>query len=227
MSAERDRWIRRLRTAAARAPGNDPLTHAATREAQAEFVRTFADERGHRREIDRDLLAFMLQRPDLASPAGPKERPPQAGARVDSLDLLLWRALSRGGPAPPHLLATRGPLIAELATIETTTEAELAALHALGRIAQRDDDAALRARCFDAARAAIEQLQPDNATGHPWAIAIFAELGLQTGDAAARHYAETLEHNCMITLGRPDRFSAVLLLDAAAMLESAATGGAA
>lgn len=66
-----------------------------------------------------------------------------------------------------------------------------------------------------AAAAYMEQIQPDNATNHPWAIHVFLVHALRTGTDDGRMYAETMLHNCMVGSGRPDRLSAVILLDAA------------
>ncbi|MBZ0171155.1 MAG: hypothetical protein K8E66_02125, partial [Phycisphaerales bacterium] len=59
-------------------------------------------------------------------------------------------------------------------------------------------------------------------TNHPWAVHVFLRLSLAESDRAAsdaaRLHAETLLHNALVSSGRPDRFSACLLLDAARAL---------
>lgn len=228
----RDLWSRRLLTTASRALANTPLVsdEPVTEAATAAFIAEFQDEHGHRRAVDRYLLAHALGHPHLALATSLASSDPTA----NSTDIALWAALCAGRD-PSGLIATHGPLIHETrGVIETDTEAELSALHALWWHAKGHPTIAtglepvasprklstspLIDRCMDAARHAVDVLQPDNATCHPWAIAVFVELWLQTGDLSARLYAETLEHNSLIAMGRPDRFSAVLLLDAARML---------
>lgn len=100
--------------------------------------------------------------------------------------------------------------------IETTTETELSALHALSHHARRDPSGRLAERCLDAARWHVDELQPDNGTNHPWAVHVF--LALAEDDSTARLHAESLVHNALVSSGRPDRFSACLLLDSARLL---------
>ena len=142
-------------------------------------------------------------------------------------------------PVMSRLVSTTGPLCRELhgQGIESWTEAELASLHALGWLwrvsptrAQRE---ALAARSRSHRDWLIEEIQPDNATNRPWALAAFIALGREghvegdggergergDGELLAHHYAQTLLHNCQVQRGRPDRFSTVLLLDAIVWLE--------
>ncbi len=114
-------------------------------------------------------------------------------------------------------LDASGPLLPRdmFLGIEVWTESELCALHALFDLAimRRRDDwlrRAERARDWH-----LNNTQPDNATGRPWAIHGFA----MAGTPEANHYAETLLHNCMALRGEPDVTSAWILLDAARMLE--------
>jgi hypothetical protein len=67
---------------------------------------------------------------------------------------------------------------------------------------------------MDAAEYLIAEVQPDNATNHPFALAAFLALA-HAGNFEAMLYAQTLLHNCQVQLGRPDAFSAALLLHAA------------
>jgi hypothetical protein len=103
--------------------------------------------------------------------------------------------------------------------IEVWTEIELSALHALWTW-RRDEP--VRQRCLSAAAWLLENVQPDNATQHPWAVHVFAVLGVDETFAAraeADQYAQTLLHACMVRTGRADRFSALVLEHAARELE--------
>jgi hypothetical protein len=162
----------------------------------------FADENGNRRSIDRPLLCWLL-----GQPAGPAAKP--------GLDLELWHALAEGS-APP-VIGGRGPLQDASApgrgevAIEVWTERELAAIQALWTLGVVCHEPALRDRAEDAARWCVEELQPDNATAHPWAVNAFASLA-RRGDAEADLYAQTLVHNAMVATGRPGRFASLVLL---------------
>ena len=177
------------------------------------LIEGFRDERGHRRAVDRPFLAHLLG-------VDPGDRP--AGA-MDP-DVALWWSVHEDRPALlADLLSGVGPLFGQPgdAGIEVWTETELSALHAAWLIARRLGDRALRRRCLDAARWHAGNLQPDNATNHPWAVHVFVALGDEDADASAHLYAQTLVHNCQMTLGRPDLFSALLLADAARFLDYA------
>lgn len=153
----------------------------------------------------------------LDLPADPPSTP-----TPDRLDERLWWALHDRAAPVEDLLDARGPLVGEAAfeagPVETVTETELGALHALRHLATRDRR--LRDRCLDAADWHVRTLQPDNGTNHPWAVHVFVELASLGGPLAdgARLHAETLVHNALVATGRPDRFSACLLLDAARFL---------
>jgi hypothetical protein len=173
---------------------------------RAAYARGFADDFGHRREVDPPLLAWVLDVPPWGEPA------PRADAR-------LWAALKTG--ADPLSLIPRGegpvaPEAREIA-IEVWTEIELASLQALwwhGR-----GNAAARERAVSLARWLMAELQPDNGTNRPWAVAAFAEMAAG-GDVDAGLYADTLLHNCQVSLGKPDLLSTVILLDAAACIRA-------
>ncbi|MBM4108012.1 MAG: hypothetical protein FJ255_04270 [Phycisphaerae bacterium] len=198
-------WAQRLRGLAGPVlpPGDDP----------GAFVRTFADDAGHRRSVDLPFLAHLL---------GVPPGQPATGART-TLDLDLWWAL-HGRDSGARPLPSPGPLIdpAPLA-LETWTEAELAALHALSWHARLGREWA-RARIDPAVEWTLAHLQPDNATNHPWAIHVFIDHGARTGAPESRLYAETLLHNCTVGTGRPERFSACILADAAAWLDGQGVG---
>ena len=110
-----------------------------------------------------------------------------------------------------------GPLTPDFTrlTIEVATETELASLHALSHAGEL-----ARARVDSASDWIVQNLQPDNATNHPWAGHVFLNRAFETGSVEHRLYAETLLHNCIVSLGRADRFSALILLDSGRSLKS-------
>lgn len=180
------------------------------------FARDFRDDAGHRRQIDDHVLAWVLGLTPWAEPD--PTRP----------DALLWHALAAGLPPPalPGDPPEAGPVAPAWRErgIEVWTQVELACLQALwwhGTAgAPTPDRRVARARAESLARWLMAEMQPDNATNHAWAVAPFAMLAAG-GDPDAGLYAETLLHNCQVTMGRADRFSALLLLDAMACLEMA------
>lgn len=208
---ERIAWGERLNAIAAPVLRGTPLTDPASPEQARAFIAEFRDEQGHRRRIDPYVLGATLGVPGPSLP--PTERSP---------DVLAWSALAAKKTELPIDLRASGPLVYshDSAAIETATETELAVLQALWHRA--GPDPAARRRALDAARWSVAHLQPDNATGHPWGAAVFIELWLQAGLSEARLYAESLIHNSMVAAGRPDRVSAVLLLDSSRLLLEAA-----
>ncbi len=175
----------------------------------AGWVRGFADDAGHRRAIDPPLLCRMLR---LAT--GDLAR----GERID--ERLMLAACECASPMPPSPSLTpdaTGPLAPEFSErgIETWTEVEFGSLHALSWIALRRPE--YRARVVSCARWLIDNLQPDNATNRPWASHVFLAIANGPSDLALL-YADTLIHNALVGQSRPDRFSAVLLLDSARWL---------
>jgi hypothetical protein len=166
----------------------------------------FRDEAGHRREIDRYLLAHLVG-------VSPQSPPADAGT-----DVALWARIASGSrdffwteidTKRPWLVRERDDL-----TIETWTQAELCCLHALSHAGPT-----LKPRADAAADWMIEHLQPDNATNHPWAIHMFLRRAAEIGSDEHRLYAEALLHNAVISLGRADRFSALILLDSGRWLQ--------
>ncbi|MCK6477626.1 MAG: hypothetical protein L6Q35_12440 [Phycisphaerales bacterium] len=211
-------WVRRLRAAAEPALRGTPiLDRSASADEIARFIEGFRDELGHRRPVDGALLRVLLGvKPVLV----PRERAPGAGRR--SPDCELWSVLADGTPwTPPEWLRARGPLASDgmEGAIEVWTETELSCVHALWSIGRRERDTGLRTRCIEAAAWMMDAMQPDNGTNHPWAIHVFAWRWAAECNDEARLYAESMLHNCMISLGRPDRFSACVLWHAAAELE--------
>ena len=206
-------WAGLMRTLAEPALTGTPLlgVEDANEDAIDRFIADFRDEAGVRRAVDEPLLRSMTGRRGCAP----------AAAATARRDVRLWWALvddditARDKPE-----SGKGPLLddAERLAIEVRTEAELGALHALSHAASRagllDADAnPIWARCRSAAEYHIAELQPDNATNHPWAAGVFLAIWCMEGDSAALVHGETLLHGCQTNLGRADRFSACLLLD--------------
>jgi len=185
----------------------------------------FSDESGHKRQVDRPFISW-LNREDAPDPA--------IFSLADSQepDVALWAALATGQRVPASILERNsrhawrssfdtgslfpqrnqsGPI-----AIEVWSEIELSSLHALGWLADRDSSLRPMVRC--AAAWLTENLQPDNATNHPWAVHIFATIGIIEQKPEALLYAQTLLHNCQVSLGRPDALSALILSDAASSL---------
>lgn len=177
----------------------------------AELIASFRDELGHRRDVDAPVLAHLL---------GGSTAPPSVGATVD---VVLWHAVCDPGLALPTELsmASDGPLIDEDGElgIELWTQQELASLHAVWWIARRRGLVELRHRLARALRWHIGNIQPDNATHHPWAVHAFYELWHHEGNRDVLLHAQQLVHTTLVVRGRPDRFSACLLVDAARALE--------
>ncbi|MEZ6243454.1 MAG: hypothetical protein R3B57_10475 [Phycisphaerales bacterium] len=152
---------------------------------------------------------------------------PRAERTLSDVNDALWRL--RGGPGPDPLtlvLPGDGPLLGQSGPgIESSTEQELAALHALGALGVELDAPPLWDRLWAAADWHVRELQPDNATNRPWAVHVFLLRASRCDDAdlaaGARLHASTLLHNCQVLTGRPDRISACILLDAATILRRA------
>jgi hypothetical protein len=192
------------------------FAHKTSPEARTAFIDTFADDAGHRREIDRPLLAHMLG-------VNPGARPPGVAHEA-----AVWWALHdadpRGSLAGIDLAGDERlfPSLRDVG-IERWTEAEFAGVHALSWLAGREPGAIGRSR--RAAMWLMREVQPDNGTHRPWATHLFVmlagDLSLDATDRAeADLYAQTLLHNALAGAGRVDRFSACILWDSAAWLEA-------
>ena len=159
-------------------------------------------------EIDAPLLAAATGRLLDVPPRWRLDDAPRGDAANATLDVRLWWRVHQPQAPLSAILDpdARGPLLPAQAPlpIEVWTECELCALHALGRIVAGvgAGDAAPTplptspwgAR-LDSARAwHLEHTQPDNATGRPWAVAVFA------ADPApeSQLYAQTLLHNALV-----------------------------
>lgn len=172
---------------------------------RAAYARGFVDDAGHRRVVDRPLLTWVLNIPRWKGP------------RVDRIDVALWECLldPHGDPLSLIKIDDEGPVAPEAREfgIEVWTEIELASLQALWWDVMSAGDHEPRYRTLSLARWLMAEIQPDNGTNRPWAVATFAELAAG-GDTDAAMYADTLLHNCQVSLGKPDLLSTVILLDA-------------
>lgn len=233
-------WCRMLLAAA------EPVT------AGIDLSAPFADDFGHTRAVDGALLAWCrlggdphaanaLQLQESPVKAGNSafhvehQQAATAGARPEAVDAALWRALVTGAPADTIdglLTAARshargtwdaGSLVPQSGmALEVWTETDLGAMHALWWLAQRHGREGWRSLLDGAVSWHLENIQPDNATNHPWALHLFAlrDVNAPAGDGAARLHGELMLHNCQIALGRPDRLSALILMDAARAIGS-------
>jgi len=191
----------------------------------------FSDESGHRRQVDRPFISWLNR----------EHKPDEAVfSLLDSQDpdVALWAALATGQRVPAGIIDRngrhewrssfdQGSLFPQRnqsgpIAIEVWSEVELSSLHALGWLADRDSS--LRAMVRSAAAWLTQNLQPDNATNHPWAVHIFATIGIIENKPEALLYAQTLLHNCQVSLGRPDALSALILRDAASSLREGKIG---
>ncbi|MCB9846582.1 MAG: hypothetical protein H6811_11435 [Phycisphaeraceae bacterium] len=182
------------------------------------FAAPFRDEHGHRRLVDGPFLEHVSRAWGDHGARGSEalSLPGSQGPDVD-----LWSAVASGAPAPEWLDEAEAPLSGQgrSGSVEVFTEIELSALHALWWLNLRDG-ARYRQLVEGLAVWHMEHLQPDNATGHPWAIHVFALLGLR-GCPEAMLHAEGLLHAALVATGEPDLLSALILLDAARALASA------
>ncbi len=213
IAADRSAWVEFLRGTAEPVLADTPATAPSSGSEAGAWIAEFADEHGNRRRTDAPLLARLA---GMRTPSTPPSPDPEdrlwSGDPIDDIEGLR--------------LESTGELLAEtpsIATIETRTEAELTALHALWN--RRTELSGMTERCLDAARWHIAELQPDNATGLPWATHVFVELALRADDpneqAGALFHAEGLVHAASVVLGRPGVRAACILLDAARGLAEA------
>lgn len=210
-----DLWVQRLRTIARPALVGTPLIvpEQFSVERRAAWIDEFEDEYGTRTAIDGFLVALAMNMPWGSADHAP-----------DDVCTMLWRRLAAGRCGGVDELAGMPPPIAanpDEWALEHETHKELAAVHALWFHARRNEKLL---GVLDAAESwLIANVQPDNATCHPWAVHAFAARaqrlsGTREGDEALL-YAEQLLHNCLVARGRPDRRSAVILWHAAQAFE--------
>lgn len=205
-------WAGRLQQLARPVLAGTPMVDSAA-DNPAGYLDGFADERGHRRRSDRLLLAWMLGLPMLGARL--------ASSRAPEPEEPLWNALIEGASSI-CASSPEGPLFPMLhdGPIEVWTEAELRGLHWLWWLARRRRVEPERVESAVAWH--LAELQPDNATGHPWGVHAFIAHWCDREDRAALVHAETMIHACMLDGGQPDRVSACILLDAARGLDELA-----
>lgn len=202
-------WSRRLKSLAKAALHETPLVaNAPEPDARDSFVRTFSDELGHKRVLDRAVLSRLLGSDPGPAPSG-------------SPDVAWWWSLHGRIARPTPAASGALTQVRDDQGIELWSEIELGSLHAAWNAALDEQDATLRARCLEATAWHVRELQPDNATAHAWALHGFVLCAHETGLAEAWVHADMLLHACMVGMGRPDRFSACLMLDAGRTLERA------
>jgi hypothetical protein len=175
------------------------------------YIDGFTDEYGNRARTTKPFLAHLL---GITLPT-----------QVVSGDLdeqLWWSIVSSGGV--PNKLSSGPSLTAHSndAAIEHWTQVELCALHALWHLNLRSPNQSALARLTEAGVWLMNELQPDNAINRPWGIPVFVYLSValesETDRSTASMYAQTLAHNCCISLGKPDILSACILHDSATSL---------
>jgi hypothetical protein len=213
-------WVARLRGVARRTVTDPALIEpGATYSERAAFLRDFADERGHRARVVTPFLSAVLGVDPGAPPTGPAD-----------LDDRLWWAVADPDRRVVGFEDGEGPLdptLAEIA-IESRTETELSAMHALYRLGLDRAEPRMVERALDAARWQVEEMQPDNGTNHPWGIHVFVVLAARAANeyeaAPALMHAQMLLHNCQVQQGKADRLSACILWDAGETLGRAGAG---
>lgn len=192
----------RLRALAAKSLGDTSSIES----RRNRFSPDFRDGAGQLREVDRYLIARLADR--THSPHQHAQTPDVLAWR-DVLGASVWTPSGDAGAFASHLAHS---------SIETWTEIELACLHAAAWIDIRNGSLSERTR--SAARWLMSELQPDNATGRPWATHVFLALAAQEHDQEAAMYAETLIHNTLIAgAGTPEPLCAAILLDSADWLD--------
>ncbi len=197
----------------------------------------FADEMGNRRPVDRPLVARVWGVGAGAAPVGVRDDERLWWALHDETlsvdevfaEAFLKRTLkARNSAGREEAWLLDCPVLSRRAgTIEVFTQSQLSALHAAWGLSVARGREDLRLACLHACGWFIENLQPDNATNHPWAAQVFV-MKAATCTGADQHelrgsalmYAQTLLHNCRVHLGRPDRFSAAVLVDAGRALRA-------
>ncbi|MFA6043495.1 MAG: hypothetical protein WC718_00800 [Phycisphaerales bacterium] len=203
-------WIKLLRGAARPGLRGTPLLDEWPGGDAAAWLRGFRDDAGNRRAVDPFLLSHALKL---------RVTVPESSDEAQQPWLALWRGVAEGALIELSFDRDTGALFPGLheQAIEVWTEGELCGVHALAWLARGTRE---EARLKEAARWLIENIQPDNATAHPWGVHVFAWMGKE--DVEADMYAQTLLHNSMAGRSEPDVLSAVILWDAADWLEGMA-----
>lgn len=205
------RWSDQLEALAG--PAVPDLPRAGTAPDREAFARTFRDSAGIARNTDLPMLARLLRVNPGPAPTG----------LTGICERTWWALHTDPASCEREFGAGEGPLAIEVRGegIEAWTEAELSALHGLTHLAIRSGSRVLAARCLSAVAWHLGEIQPDNGTNRPWAVHAFVLAGRAMPDATM--HARTLVHNAIVERGRPERFGAVLLLDAADALRDPGT----
>lgn len=171
------------------------------------------------------------------------QREQPTASSVMTPDLALWTSLCANDPSLARATLTHakdserdrtdaGSLLPQgrFLAIEVWSESELASLQACAWWLLRAEIDGLEDTLRDAALWHLDNLQPDNATNHPWGIPAFLWLAFK-GEPGSRDTAEwhceTLLHNALSSGGEPVLTSALILEDAAAWLRAFSSRGSA
>lgn len=206
-------WIRRLETAANASLGSSIHDAGRSQPLADTWIQSFRDDAGHRRAVD---TPFLHHATGLVP-----TRTPRLASLLPHVDVALWWRVASGPGCPfdagEIITSSDGPLVPDLhqQPIELWSTAELCALHALSWLGLREPR--WRDRTLGAAAWLLANVQPDNATNHPWGVHVFAGME-SAGDLEAGLYAQTLLNNALVGRERADRFSACILHDAAQQL---------
>lgn len=173
----------------------------------------FVDDMGNRLPIDEPFFATLANRAPLLDTHRSLGTDEHLWLHAGGFGHLAPPLAKLLGPMPTtaHPLLTQNP--GQEMAIEVYTERLLCALHALWRLGRVTGNPEYPRRCAQSCAWIVENLQPDNATNYPWGVHVMLATSPRVGQDATL-YAETLLHNCQVTLGRADRRSAWILLDA-------------
>ena len=218
-------WITRLQRAADLTLGRAPGQSSGGNGAALPDPNNFRDEAGHRRHVDAPFLAAVTGKASVC----PQVR---EGAQVDEL---LWHAVCENFSLDRVTALLRqpgsaaGPLFGEAfaGTVEVFTETQLCAMHALHRLAVTHNRPQWLDLVYGTCRWIEQNMQPDNATNHPWAAHVFLMSDAAGVTSGGVMYADTMLMNCQVQQGRPDALSAWILRDAVARLKLAGAGAGA
>jgi hypothetical protein len=228
LAASLSTWVRRLRAVGERGlPGGFLELQRRGAEGSPEAARAwiagFRDGEGNRRAVDGFFLGHMLR----VAPAV-TSRTPTPEARV-------WALLTEASPdiaSTPVDWTGSGRLFPALADegIETWTEAELSSVQALAWLGLRERSQRVMERVTSAAEWLVREVQPDNATQHPWGAGFFIARSMDASMPARSRqeyalYAQTLVENALVGREHPDVFSACILWDSAAWMDALAASG--
>ncbi len=168
---------------------------------------------------------------------------PAVTSRTLTPEARVWALLTEASPdlaSTPVDWAGSGRLFPALADegIETWTEAELSSVQALAWLGLRERSQRVTEhvmervmdRVTSAAEWLVREVQPDNATQHPWGAGFFIARSMDTSMPARSRqeyalYAQTLIENALVGREHPDTFSACILWDSAAWMEALAAPG--